>query len=427
MSNLDLLTHLGPMFMIFFVVQLVVAFLCFATMVGLRFVRRGAARFWMGPAVVALALLPGVIAVGLSALALRQVFRAMALTGSGGVAALAAGSAESFIPLVFGLACVGGLSALGLLLLGAGTSKVDEGAAEGRFGVGTLGALLNVLLAFGLVVLLAVLVGRVNTAAPDSGQITLWWRATAFGAAFVTLRLFASAAATAFRAPRGRAPLVAKVVPIVSLLLAMAGSMVAAGYVWARTNTLVSVAMTGVPGGLEGQTVPPPAPSPTDEPTPSAEEPAAPEPETIPEETEAPATPPPTPASARPRPTARATPPPTEGVPGGVVGSVLGGIEEQPPSGPVRVGGAIREPKRLKLVQPRYPDIAKQARVQGVVILECTIDTRGRVTDVKVLRGIPLLDAAAIEAVEQWVYEPTLLNGVPVPVIMTVTVNFKLS
>ena len=63
----------------------------------------------------------------------------------------------------------------------------------------------------------------------------------------------------------------------------------------------------------------------------------------------------------------------------------------------------------------------------GVVILECTISPQGKVTDVKVLRGIPLLDQAAIDAVKQWVYTPTLLNGVPVPVIMTVTVNFKLS
>jgi len=70
---------------------------------------------------------------------------------------------------------------------------------------------------------------------------------------------------------------------------------------------------------------------------------------------------------------------------------------------------------------------AKQARVQGVVILECTISPQGKVSDVKVLRGIPLLDQAAIDAVKQWVYTPTLLNGVPVPVIMTVTVNFKLS
>jgi len=98
-----------------------------------------------------------------------------------------------------------------------------------------------------------------------------------------------------------------------------------------------------------------------------------------------------------------------------------------PPMQAVRVGGQIKEPKKLKNVTPVYPDIAKQARVQGVVILECTISPQGKVTDVKVLRGIPLLDQAAVDAVKQWVYTPTLLNGVPVPVIMTVTVNFKLS
>jgi len=116
------------------------------------------------------------------------------------------------------------------------------------------------------------------------------------------------------------------------------------------------------------------------------------------------------------------------GVPGGVVGGVVGGLPDAPAAvQAVRVGGQIKEPKKLKHVNPNYPDIAKQARVQGVVILECTISPQGKVTDVKVLRGIPLLDAAAIEAVKQWVYTPTLLNGVPVPVIMTVTVNFRLS
>ncbi|MBI3932476.1 MAG: energy transducer TonB, partial [Acidobacteria bacterium] len=115
------------------------------------------------------------------------------------------------------------------------------------------------------------------------------------------------------------------------------------------------------------------------------------------------------------------------GVPGGVVGGVVGGLDAAPPVQAVRVGGQIKEPKPLKKTQPVYPDIAKQARVQGIVILECTISPQGKVTDVKVLRGIPLLDTAAIEAVRQWVYTPTLLNGVPVPVIMTVTVNFKLS
>jgi protein TonB len=116
------------------------------------------------------------------------------------------------------------------------------------------------------------------------------------------------------------------------------------------------------------------------------------------------------------------------GVPGGVVGGVVGGLPDAPPPmQAVRVGGQIKEPKKLKNVPPAYPDIARQARVQGVVILECTISPQGKVTEVKVLRGIPLLDQAAVDAVKQWVYTPTLLNGVPVPVIMTVTVNFRLN
>ncbi len=116
------------------------------------------------------------------------------------------------------------------------------------------------------------------------------------------------------------------------------------------------------------------------------------------------------------------------GVPGGVVGGVVGGLPDTPPPmQAVRVGGQIKEPKKLKDVRPNYPDIARQARVQGVVILECTISPQGKVTNVTILRGIPLLNDSAVEAVKQWVYTPTLLNGVPVPVIMTVTVNFKLS
>jgi protein TonB len=96
------------------------------------------------------------------------------------------------------------------------------------------------------------------------------------------------------------------------------------------------------------------------------------------------------------------------------------------PREPVPVGGAIRTPSKIKDAAPRYPTIAQTSRVEGIVILEATIDISGRVQDVKVLRSIPLLDAAAIEAVRQWEYTPTLLNGTPVPVIMTVTVAFTL-
>ena len=98
----------------------------------------------------------------------------------------------------------------------------------------------------------------------------------------------------------------------------------------------------------------------------------------------------------------------------------------QAPVQPIRVGQNVAPPKKIKDVRPVYPPIAQSAHVQGVVILETTIGPDGRVQDARVLRSIPLLDAAALEAVRQWEFTPTTLNGQPVPVIMTVTVNFTL-
>jgi protein TonB len=120
------------------------------------------------------------------------------------------------------------------------------------------------------------------------------------------------------------------------------------------------------------------------------------------------------------------------GIVGGVAGGISGGIPEPPPppppppAAPVRVGGNIKPPAKVKHVNPVYPPIAQSARVQGVVIIEATIGPDGAVKDARVLRSIPLLDASALEAVRQWQFTPTLLNGVPVPVIMTVTVQFTL-
>jgi protein TonB len=122
------------------------------------------------------------------------------------------------------------------------------------------------------------------------------------------------------------------------------------------------------------------------------------------------------------------------GIIGGVTGGIVGGLEEAPPPppppppppAPVRVGGQIKQPTQLKRVNPVYPAIAQSARVQGVVIIEAVIGPSGKVQEAKVLRSIPLLDAAALDAVKQWEYTPTLLNNQPVPVIMTVTVNFTL-
>jgi protein TonB len=94
--------------------------------------------------------------------------------------------------------------------------------------------------------------------------------------------------------------------------------------------------------------------------------------------------------------------------------------------GPQRVGGDIVPPTKLVHVAPVYPEIARVARVSGVVVLDCTIDPGGNVVDVRVLSGNPLLAPSAVAAVSRWTYTPSRLNGVPVSVLMTVTVRFDL-
>ena len=93
---------------------------------------------------------------------------------------------------------------------------------------------------------------------------------------------------------------------------------------------------------------------------------------------------------------------------------------------PVRAGGDIQPPRKTKHVAPVYPRIAVENKVRGAVLLEAVISESGRVRDVRVLRSIPLLDQAAIDAVRQWEFTPTRLNGEPVSVLMTVTVVFEL-
>jgi protein TonB len=117
------------------------------------------------------------------------------------------------------------------------------------------------------------------------------------------------------------------------------------------------------------------------------------------------------------------------GVPGGVVGGIVGGLPEAPPPPvtPVRVGGMVREPRRLVVVPPVYPEVAAKARIQGTVIVEATVNERGRVVNVSLVQGAPLFSDAALEAVKKWVYTPTLVSGVPTPIIMTVTVHFRLN
>ncbi len=139
------------------------------------------------------------------------------------------------------------------------------------------------------------------------------------------------------------------------------------------------------------------------------------------------------------------------GVPGGVPGGVLGGIPggqlggtigsfisggmaappPPPPASvartPLRVGGDVKEPRKIFAPQPNYPSLARQARVEGDVVIEAVIDASGNVVEAKVISGHALLLSAALEAVRQWKYEPTYLNGEAVPVRLRVTVTFQLS
>lgn len=101
-------------------------------------------------------------------------------------------------------------------------------------------------------------------------------------------------------------------------------------------------------------------------------------------------------------------------------------VAPPPPAQPLKVGGIVRAPQKIHHVAPTYPAIAQSARVEGMVILEALIAEDGSVREVKVLKSLPLLDASAVDAVRQWRFTPTLLNGVPVQVIMSVTVTFAL-
>lgn len=96
----------------------------------------------------------------------------------------------------------------------------------------------------------------------------------------------------------------------------------------------------------------------------------------------------------------------------------------EPPA--VRVGGKVKPPRKVKDAKPVYPESAREAHIQGVVILEITVGTDGKVKKVKVVRSMRLLDNAAVAAAKKWVYKPTIVNGKPTPVIFTTAVNFKL-
>lgn len=112
------------------------------------------------------------------------------------------------------------------------------------------------------------------------------------------------------------------------------------------------------------------------------------------------------------------------GGPAGSIGAGEGGGHD--PAQPLVAGREVTPPLKLHDVRPDYPDLALRARVQGRVELTCTIAADGRVADARVLSGPPLLRDAALQAVLQWRYRPTRLDGVPVPVLLNVTVHFRL-
>lgn len=128
------------------------------------------------------------------------------------------------------------------------------------------------------------------------------------------------------------------------------------------------------------------------------------------------------------------------GVPGGQMGGVLGGViggvlntgakplAPPPPTkaAPVRVGGRVRPPKAILQVQPTYPVLARQARIQGQVQIDAVLDEQGNVIEMKIVSGPPLLYQAALDALKRWKYEPTYLNDQPIAVQMIVNVTFVL-
>jgi periplasmic protein TonB len=123
------------------------------------------------------------------------------------------------------------------------------------------------------------------------------------------------------------------------------------------------------------------------------------------------------------------------GVPGGQMGGVIGGIISSTPVAVpkvatpqrVRVSQGVSQGLLVKKVQPAYPPLARQARIQGQVILQAEISKDGTIENLRLISGHPMLAPAAIEAVKQWRYKPYMLNGEPVAVETTVMVNFTLS
>jgi hypothetical protein len=226
--------------------QLTLVFLCFLCIVALRFQRRGSARFWAAPAIVALALLPPVVAAGVTAVAFRTTLGAVALTGSGGIAALAAGSAESLVLLLVGLASAALLAFAGVLITSIGSSRARYEAPGGSKAL-PLVSLAAVGLSAWLVVLVARFVDAVNADLRDPEVILTRWRLAIAGSIGLALLLLVLAIVTAVRAPRGASKLGANLISLSTLAVVGLGALVGLWLVYAQVQCLTAVALTGKP------------------------------------------------------------------------------------------------------------------------------------------------------------------------------------
>ena len=128
------------------------------------------------------------------------------------------------------------------------------------------------------------------------------------------------------------------------------------------------------------------------------------------------------------------------GVPGGQAGGVIGGIISSAPKtyvpiaptapapkAPIRVGGRIMPPRQIHAPEPGYPPLAKQAKIQGEVVIDAVIDSQGNVVQMQVVSGHPLLLSAALDTLRKWRYQPTYLNEEPISIQLYVTIRFRLN
>lgn len=210
----------------------------------LRFQRRGSARFWAAPAIVALALLPPVVAAGVTAVAFRTTLGAVALTGSGGIAALAAGSAESLVLLLVGLASAALLAFAGVLITSIGSSRVRDGESRGNMAL-PLTSLGAVGFSAWLVVLVARFVDAVNADLRDPEVILTRWRLAIAGSIGLALLLLVLAIVTAVRAPRGASKLGANLISLSTLAVVGVGALVGLWLVYTQVQCFTAVALTG--------------------------------------------------------------------------------------------------------------------------------------------------------------------------------------